>query len=147
MKRYDIGDSYLLWLLERVLATRLNAPQSYVRIPTIGNARSLSFPFHSPAAMEAGWGGVDRPPPIRNKSTSNSGSRESGESRAPPMSIRLGGAASPITSAARITTYCVFWSASNAYKEARTAKRKHVSLMMFLVHRYLLEGARSLPCI
>src|SRR5215469_11964124 len=64
MKRNDIGDSCLLWLLERVLATRGVHPAggrsrrpvlastphnvTYAGTPTIGNAQSLSFPFHSP---------------------------------------------------------------------------------------------------
>ena len=67
MKRNDIGDSYLLWLLERVLSAStqeddhadlcwqaLRTTVTYAGTPAIGNAGSLSFPFHSPGAMEAG---------------------------------------------------------------------------------------------
>ena len=40
----------------------------YAGTPTIGNARSLLFPFHSPGAMEAGWCGVERRPPVPGRS-------------------------------------------------------------------------------
>ena len=94
MKRNDIGYSYVLGLLERVLAMRRVHPAKrtitppyagkhsaqpsrvspvgrtdrYAGTPTIGNARSLSFPFHSPSAIEAGWCGVERRPPVQGRS-------------------------------------------------------------------------------
>ena len=35
-------------------SARLDAQKSYAGTPTIGNAQSLWFPFHSPGTMEAG---------------------------------------------------------------------------------------------
>jgi len=46
----------------------LDAPKSYAGTPTIGNARSLWFSFHSPGAMEAGQCGVERRPPDQERS-------------------------------------------------------------------------------
>src|SRR6516165_12667095 len=94
MKRNDICDSYVLgcssgflrrWRLllpkrtitppfagkhsaqpSRVSPVRLR--ERYAGTPTIGNARSLSFPFHAPGAMEAGWCGVERRPPVQGRS-------------------------------------------------------------------------------
>src|SRR6516225_1597001 len=74
MKRYDIGDSYVVGCStgplqrgeciqargrsrrpmlantphNRHRSARLDARKSYAGTPTIGNARSLWFPFHSP---------------------------------------------------------------------------------------------------
>src|SRR5215510_4621156 len=65
-KRNDIGDSYLLWLLgscdagsastqeddHAALCWRaLRTTVTYAGTPTIGNAQSLSFPFHSPGGL------------------------------------------------------------------------------------------------
>ena len=94
MNRNDICDSYVLgcssgllrrWRLHppkrtitppfagkhsaqpsRVSPVRLR--ERYAGTPTIGNARSLSFPFHSPSAIEAGWCGVERRPPVQGRS-------------------------------------------------------------------------------
>src|SRR4030095_6754838 len=79
MKRNDIGDSYVVGCStgslrrgeciqargrsrrpmlastphNRQRSARLDARKSYAGTPTIGNVRSLWFPFHSPSAMEA----------------------------------------------------------------------------------------------
>ena len=47
--------------------SRLDAQKGYAGTPTIGNARSLSFPFHSLGAMEAGWCRVERRPPVHGR--------------------------------------------------------------------------------
>src|SRR6478609_7835050 len=94
MKRNDIGDSYVVGCSTGSLrrgeciqakrrsrrpmlastphyrhrSARLDALKSYAGTPTIGNAGSLWFPFHSPGATEAGQCGVERRPPVQERS-------------------------------------------------------------------------------
>ena len=46
----------------------VDVQKSYAGTPTIGNAGSLWFPFHSPGATEAGQCGVERRPPVQERS-------------------------------------------------------------------------------
>ena len=46
-------------------SARFDCQKGYADTPTIRNALSLSIPFHSPAAMEAGWCGLERRPPVQ----------------------------------------------------------------------------------
>src|SRR5215471_18678870 len=48
MKRYDMGDSYLLWLLERVLATRRVHPRRRTITPPYAGKHSAQ-PSRKPA--------------------------------------------------------------------------------------------------
>ena len=66
MKRNDIGDSYVLGCSSG--SARFDVQKGYAGTPTIGNARSLWFPFHSPGATEAGQCGVERRPPVQERS-------------------------------------------------------------------------------
>jgi len=54
--------------LRPTLASPVGRTEKYAGTPTIGNARSLSFPFHSLGAMEAGWCLVERRPPVPGRS-------------------------------------------------------------------------------
>src|SRR6516225_9038142 len=88
MKRNDIGDSYVLGCSSRSLrrgecmhqaddhalcwkhsaqpsrVSPVDAQKGYAGMPTIGNALSLLFPFHSPAPWEASQCGVDAEPQV-----------------------------------------------------------------------------------
>ncbi len=45
-------------------SARLDTQKGYAGMPTIGNALSLLFPFHSPAPWEASQCGVDAEPQV-----------------------------------------------------------------------------------
>src|SRR6516162_7383690 len=92
MKRNDIGDSYVLgcssgslrrgecihqkddhlcWqaLCATVTGQPVRRTKSYAGTPTIGNARSLWFPFHSPGAMggESVWRRASTASPVQGR--------------------------------------------------------------------------------
>src|SRR5215472_3266276 len=115
MKRNDIGDSYLLWLIERVLATRRVHPpkraitppytgkhsaqpsrvssvrrtEKYASTPTIGNARSLSFPFHSNDGLHGAASACGHPAIFKGSASSGltSTTRSSGTLSALPLAV------------------------------------------------------------